>query len=354
MLKVKYVFELLEMLPFQITDDCKYLINTIFFSNKTKPDLHLKDIKIFYINKFLLSTTKAVNDLLTYENCLMKETIHEMEHYNFTVQPTFVVGIVDDIINKTKLNGSILNEKYNYLLGYCLPYGIYRNEYKESTVMCTDEDYGNIIKNIMGASFNMKTANVTTFKILEINKFEISEYFYCIISLIIISIPILIILFLNCYKMIKTRNNDKNEIINGLISGKDNNNRIINCKKKVKDKTEYNNITGLTYIKGIQAISMILYVFGQTFLILCNFPTKDFSIYFFYSLITNEFYGIIFIALRYSPRVLFSCSGYSLVFKYLCFIDQGYNLYFLKFLLLQSYKYTNKNIIKYFKKIDCI
>ena len=272
----------------------------------------------------------------------MKETIHEMEHYNFTVQPTFVVGIVDDIINKTKLNGSILNEKYNYLIGYCLPYGLYKDNSKESTVMCNDEDYSNIIRNLMTLSFNMKKANITSFKLLEIDKFEISEYFYCIISLIIISIPILIMMFLYCYKMIKTRKSDNNEIINKLISEKDNNNKINNNKKTIKkissiihkkkfvaprwyeslkhyfdfkenfnelfnfnmDKTEYNNITGLTYIKGIQAISMVLYVFGQTFLILCNYPAKDFSIYFFYSLITNEFYGIIFIALRYSPRVL--------------------------------------------------
>ena len=377
MQKVEYIFELLKVLPVQISDNCNYLINTIFFADLKNSNLNIKRIRIFYIYKFLLTTTKDVNDLLTYENCLRNKIFNEMEQLNFTVQPAFVVGMVDDVINKTKLTGSILNEKYNYSLGYCLPYGIYRNKSKESNVMCTDKDYSNIIKNIMGVSFNMKTTNITTFKILEINKFEISEYFYCIISLIIISIPILIILFLNCYKMIKTRNNDKNEIINGLLSEKDNNNRISNYKEALKDislisysnkfiapqwykslkhffsfkensnelfnfnmdKTEYNNITGLTYIKGIQAISMIFYVFGQTFLILCNFPAKDFSIFFFYSLITNEFYGLLFIALRYSPRILFSCSGYSLVFKYLCFIDQGYNLYFLKFLLLQSYKY---------------
>ena len=377
MQKVEYVLKLLEILPFQITDDCKYLIDTIFFKNEKNLNSHMSNIRLFYIYKFLLTTTKDQNDLLTYENCLRNEIYHDMEHYNFTVQPTFVVAIVDDIKNKSKLTGSILNEKYNYLLGYCLPYGIYKDNSKESTVMCNDADYSNIIGNIMRYTFNMNTANIKSFKLLEINEFEISEYFYCIISLIIISIPILIIIFLYCYKMIKTRGNDKNEIINKLISEKDNNNRITNYKKTIidissvirkkkfvapkwykslkhffdfkdnsdelfnfnMDKTEYNNITGLTYIKGIQAISMILYVFGQTFLILCNYPAKDFSIYFFYSLITNEFYGIIFIALRYSPRVLFSCSGYSLVFKYLCFIDQGYNLYFLKFFLLQSYKY---------------
>ena len=42
---------------------------------------------------------------------------------------------------------------------------------------------------------------------------------------------------------------------------------------------------------------------------------------------------------RYSPRILFSCSGYSPIYKYLCFIEQEQRLYFLKFVFLQCYKY---------------
>ena len=50
-------------------------------------------------------------------------------------------------------------------------------------------------------------------------------------------------------------------------------------------------------------------------------------------------YCIPFVGLRYSPRIIFSCSGYTLIFKFLCFIDQDYDWYFLKFILLQSYRY---------------
>ena len=113
MLKVKNILELLKVLPLQIGEDCKYLINTIFFANESNPNLHIPNIRSFYLKKIVLSTTKDENDLLTYENCLRNKTFKEMEFLNFTVQPAFVVGMIDDIENKTKLNGSILNEKYN-------------------------------------------------------------------------------------------------------------------------------------------------------------------------------------------------------------------------------------------------
>ena len=56
-------------------------------------------------------------------------------------------------------------------------------------------------------------------------------------------------------------------------------------------------------------------------------------------MMSNPLYFILFTGYRYCPRILFSCSGYSLIYKYLCYIGQEYSLYFLKFVFLQSYKY---------------
>ena len=53
----------------------------------------------------------------------------------------------------------------------------------------------------------------------------------------------------------------------------------------------------------------------------------------------NPLFGIISSSLRYVPRIIFSCSGYILTYKFLCFIEQNPNYYFFKFLFLQSYKY---------------
>ena len=118
-----------------------------------------------------------------------------------------------------------------------------------------------------------------------------------------------------------------------------------------KYRTNFNNIVGITYIKGIQGIAMILFVFGQTFLTLCNLPIKEFKISPFYRLI-NDYrnFPILFIGLRYCPRIIFSCSGYTLMYKYLCFLEQGHDYYFFKFLFSQSHKYIMLILIALFMR----
>ena len=103
--------------------------------------------------------------------------------------------------------------------------------------------------------------------------------------------------------------------------------------------TNYNNVNGLTYIKGMIGISIILTIFGQTYIALVNLPMREYGIWDFHEIISDFLYIIIFIGYRYSPRLLFSCSGYTLVYKYLCYIEQEQGYYFLKFVFLQSYKY---------------
>ena len=66
---------------------------------------------------------------------------------------------------------------------------------------------------------------------------------------------------------------------------------------------------------------------------------REYGIWDYYSIMKSLLYIFIFIGYKYSPRILFSCSGYILIYKYLCYIEQERGLYFLKFLFLQSYKY---------------
>ena len=64
-------------------------------------------------------------------------------------------------------------------------------------------------------------------------------------------------------------------------------------------------------------------IIGQLYLILLNLPTKEFGKYQFSELISNPFYIFPFIGLRYSPRILFSCSGFTLTRKFLSYISQN-------------------------------
>ena len=142
--------------------DCEYLIKNIFFSNFTETTL-------FFIKKLLIDSTNNKNDFLTYENCLEDKNFWELENLNFTVKPIFVIGIIDDINNKNKFKNSILNEKYNYLNSFCLPYGLYKNEKYITKSMCTAEDYNKII------SFEKNISYIKTIfiKIIYLNQFNI-------------------------------------------------------------------------------------------------------------------------------------------------------------------------------------
>ena len=356
-----------------INSKCINLFEKTLFNGIADDTFDSDELTLFYIKKIIIETTKNKNDFLTYENCLSSK-------YNFNyskenkIKPIFVIGITDDIYNKSKLKNSILHEKYKYLQSLCLPYGI-DNETKKD--LCTIEDYNNITKIFSELAYNMNTSSVDTLILNDENiQIKSLDYFYLSLSFIIMVFPLLIKFFLAIYKIIIQKRQDNNgEIINKLIINEKGNksnltkeNEIISGKNEnmhfkfpkwyqilndyfdimkncgelfnfSKNESNFNNFNGITYIKGILGISMILNLFGKTFFILSNLPHKVLATYKFYKAVVNPIYIIIFFGFRYAPRLIFSCSGYTLMYKFLSFIERDPSFYFLKFLLLHSYKY---------------
>ena len=100
-------------------------------------------------------------------------------------------------------------------------------------------------------------------------------------------------------------------------------------------------------------ISIILTILGQIYLILYNLPMKDFGQSNFYNLYISYFYPLFFIGLRYSPRIIFSCSGFILSIKYLSFLVNKTNnslIIFATFFFRQFYKYLILIIILLFMR----
>ena len=367
--KVENVFMDEGLLKNNFSKDCNYLIKNIYFSNYTYTTA-------FFLKKILIDSTKNKNDFLTYENCIEKKDFPEIKDLNFTVKPTFVIGIVDDVTNKNKLKKSLLNEKYNYISSFCFPYGIYKEDNKE---MCSSEDYDKLINVALQTFHNMNTSDIHTMKILS-NEFFPREYVYCIISLIFIFLPLLIWILLSIYKEIKIRSYERENQLMQLIDSQDildknhKKDKLIskgyqfskfynylhvffNISKNVKELfnftlnvTNFNNLNGITYIRGILGIAMILYILGQIVLVLFNFPSKSISQSNIYNTINNPFYALLFFSLRYAPRIILSCSGYILVYKFLCYIEQEQKKYFIKFLFLQSYRFILLIIVLLFMR----
>ena len=359
---------------YSINRDCFELFNYTFFSEFHR---NISEFKYFYSKKFFLETTKNRNDFLTYENCLSGNyTLNYDKKYK--IKPIFIVGKINDPYNKNNLKSSIYYDKFNYLQSLCFPYGTNSNT---GEVICKKEDYDNLIKSFSLIVYNMNTSSVDSFYMDAENiKVKSKDYLYFILNLIIIFFPLLIKLFLKFCQFRYEKLYKKSEIINY-------NEPIVNTRKKsdeiIKENnsnisikypknyellnkyfditknweelfnftskvTDFNDFNGITYIKGILGISIFLNIFGLTFFIMINLPHKILGSYQFYDTITNPFYIIPFIGLRYAPRLIFSCSGYTLIYKYLFFIEQNTSYFFFKFLISNSYKYLLLIIIALF------
>ena len=372
-----------EFKKYNISWPCYRAMQHIYFENYDKLNITgekaktiLTEIRFFFLKKAIIDSTKDKNDFLTYENCLEKKFDEEklkQLNFDFSLQPIYILAMFDDKKNKTNLSDTIFVEEYNYWFAYCLPY-VVKND-SNLTSLCSQEDYNNILRVFLDFPFNMENAEVESFNITE-KGFKANEKFYCALNFIIMFIPLIIQIFLLIYYSMFSKRYKKGEIINKLTINEEKdmkqnkylvhhqqksnvNNIKINLPKWYKFLNEYfnlikngaelftnnskesniNNINGITYIKGLLGISMILYIFGHTFLILFNLPFKNFSLSDFNSSTRNLFYFIPFISLRYSPRIILSCSGYTLIYKFLNFIDEQPRNYLLKFILRQSYKY---------------
>ncbi len=351
----------------KVGNNCINLLKYTFFNT----DKGNNDFKFYYAKKLLIDSTKSRNDFLTYENCLNSYDKSE-ESQKYQIKPVYVVGKIIDRYSQSRLKNSIYYEKYNYIISFCFPQGI-DNITKENS--CSVEDYNILLQIFSSLAHNMNTTEVKSFVLTKEDlKGETKHYLYFSIIVIISALPLIVFIFLQLYKVIKLSNYKKDEINNKLISeSQSKNNKIVKANEieerelKIREimpkwfrllneyfnllkngselfnfslnQTNFNDFNGITYIKGILGLSMFLNIIGLTLFILSNLPTKILGTYQFYYSVNNLFYILAFIGLRYCPRIIFSCNGYTLIYKFLNFIEHDPNFCFFKFLILQSYKF---------------
>ena len=361
----------------KISGKCIDLFTHSFLNGTIKDNKNENlDSNAFFIKKLIFESSLNKNDFLNYENCLSSKNVFSNVSQNISnVRPIYIIGMVEDFYNKTKYRDSIFFEKYNYLQTLCLPQGVNTSTNED---ICSEEDYDNFVNLFSQISYNLSNSSIETL-IFNGERINISgkDSLLSILIFILLNLPLFIKFFLFIFLLLYKRfkKNTNSEIINKLTLDEDkksDNNQekekiikneknniqlenpkcyqilnkyfdLINNLKELfnfsSPKSDYDNINGISYIKGILGISLFLNIIGQTFFILMNILHKTTSIYEFYGTINNFFYIFIFVGLRYAPRLIFSCSGYTLAYKFLSFIENDSDLYFLKFLFFQSYKY---------------
>ena len=376
-----------------ISPECLELLNYTYLGNINDKEVAKKfgnfDKKItgYYLYKLIIDTTKDKNDIISYENCLEHVptfngvSISNVKYIgNF---PTYIISLIDFTQRKDIIKNSTFYENYKYILGFCFPQSnnTEKNKYifengTKSYYHCENKHYEYLIRRILEIIQDIEGMNIN---VIEINKYNNTMKFSWKAFLIffILIIPIIIYIFLLIYRIFaikekknviiikNTRNkedDDKDNLIdNKIIEEEDKTNKkkvkivpkwykllniFFNFKENIKElfyfesnKTNINDIRGLNYINGLIGISIILTILGQLYFIFFNIPIKRFGSFQFYELISSPFYVLLIIGLRYSPRVLFSCSGYTLTYKYLSYIERGFSCYFIKFFFYQLYKY---------------
>ena len=367
---IENIFKELDYDNYNITDDCLELFKYTYFNTS----LNDKSLFFLYFQKYIFDSSRNKGNFLPFDNCMdISYNINIETNYNYNISPAFIIGIYDEVKQKDENKNSSFYFKYNYLKGYCFPFG-YKNktQLNNKIPMCSDEDYERISEVIYHFYSNMSDIKIKAFSINKSNKTPSALHnFYGVLGFLALGFPILIYIFLLISrKIISNKQATINEIDDQNKNLKIKKNDLVEANIKTKKKkiifpkwykylneffniinngkelfnfsfnnTNYNNIKGMTYIKGIIGIFSILTVIGQTFIALLNLPTKNYGIWDYYLMMSSPFYFILYIGYRYCPRILFSCSGYSLIYKYLCYIEQEQELYFLKFMFLQSYKY---------------
>ena len=111
--------------------------------------------------------------------------------------------------------------------------------------------------------------------------------------------------------------------------------------------TKFNNDSGISNVRGINGISIFFMIIGWSFVALYNSPVKIYSPSHIKNFLEGEsiFSVFVMIGVRYAPRIIISCSGYILTYKYISFLERNVTnntqvlSVCLKFFIYQSYKY---------------
>ena len=185
----------------ELSQSCIDLLSFTFFEKNN--DTSFKEFRWFFVKKFFLDMSKNKNDFLTYENCLAEENFKFKNSIYGNVTPVFLIGIVNDFETQKRFKKSFLHEKFSYLHGLCLPYG--RN-ISNNEDLCSQKDYNDSVKLFSSIVSDMNTSKTETIILNYENiKLKIKDYFYFILSILIMIFPLLIKFFLFIYKNIKAK-----------------------------------------------------------------------------------------------------------------------------------------------------
>ncbi len=316
--------------------NCTDFLTENYISNIDSKNESKKNQTYLYYVKLALDSSKNKNDISTYRDCMKKRY-----GINLEKDPHFSYVLV--FIDKRNQTPSNFYEDTTYLFALCL---VYQDK-------CKDENYEEMFNTFYQIYVNQSniTKNETT-----VFSFEESsnEYIYTFFSINQIPLYIIIfIFFLMVFKkliiklfnlMICSKKEKEKKDIQNRKAIKGNNYNFANQSQKInyqklfesvfslsknidilfnnENEEDIYNDTGINYIKGMKGLSMIFYLLGTLYFNLYNSPISQKNRRKFYESLGNYLNCFFYIGLKYSPRILLSCSGFSLFYKFIHYLDE--------------------------------
>ena len=339
-------------------------------------ELDNKERRIF-IEKLIDDSSKNYNDLSSYHDCMNKKYSK-----NNSQNSSYLVVLVNET---EKANFWEFNKTYSsfdygqgsFLFGLCVPEFCNLNEYdiilnlSYISLKRMIDPYSLIINLNIIAQMNFSDYNISTKDFLgKINYAKLIPLYYLIIHLIVVLFTIMPFCLWKYFfknKQIELGGSsiveDKKELSaqtieadlkldNPLLGNDDRKSKISrNLFDQIYNKkafsqfkssipvsrnfeellnytvttSELNNDSGLTYIRGLKGISIIFLFFGNAYIALFNSQVTVYGKINFLEVMSHYLFFIFYIGVRYAPRVLFSCSGYSLFYKMMNYLDNSYD-----------------------------
>ena len=382
-----------------LSDGCRSILEE-YLLGKNEKNKTIHYVSNYHLKKLLEDSSKHKNDLGSYDQCLFRKYKMTDEYGNVS-DSAYVVFILDKA-NIKQEDGSLLYKKNStdfedmfYIRAFCLPQAT-QKKYDENKAYCSAEEYKVLMHNMnehVGDLLGIR--EVTEIRTFNMEKLEFEKsakdrfliflkwipFILCIFHVIIIVFREFIIYVFKEYYSDKTSviNKDIKQALDTINKSEDKeddddaNYKDVDSEKKklVKKKkrlpnwikvynkcfnfgenfkelfnyslnsTSINNDSGLTYIRGLKASCLFLLILGLTFFTFMNSLSKLFSNTLFFEFLNDKiFYSLFFIGLKYSPRLIFSCSGYTLAYKYLCYVNKNFSIFYIfKFIFYQIHKY---------------
>ena len=355
----------------RLSPKCKVKLNDSIFNQENS---------FSYYNKIFYDSTINKNDIHSYFNCIN----NPIAIYNYNKKIEEIFNYLTVLVNEKKSLFNLITTKEgasSYLIGFCIFDGCNTNDYqiiilKIMYYLNLINKKGNVIDSINNKTIidinDEKSAN-PEIKIYSMNKTKSSGFitFLKYITFIIIIVHIFLILFknfpihlYNCIiylfcckpdyriiiksntkisryslknkeknidKIYKPVDSDRNPSSISLMSNADFAKKsldlLYNIDKNFSSLVEYKqlskiiNDSGLSYINGIKGISMIFLLFGSVYNDLYDSILIEKDKELFYYQLKNVFFCIFYIGIKYAPKLLLSSSGFSLFFKFICFLD---------------------------------